>query len=158
MARLRRRWRVVKWAGLVLSLLIGMAGLASLRWTLTYRHARPVRSRLGYGMIDCDVYGGWICELSSGRMAYERRQWAFEPGQLEATRRGTPDYWEPAAPIGGSRVSLPLSIPFLLTAFPTAFLWWRDRRIPPHCCQTCAYDLTGNVSGVCPECGERIER
>jgi hypothetical protein len=25
----------------------------------------------------------------------------------------------------------------------------------PHCPQ-CEYDLTGNVSGVCPECGERI--
>ena len=23
-------------------------------------------------------------------------------------------------------------------------------------CRTCAYDLTGNESGVCPECGERI--
>ena len=25
---------------------------------------------------------------------------------------------------------------------------------PSHC--RCGYDLTGNVSGVCPECGERI--
>lgn len=25
-------------------------------------------------------------------------------------------------------------------------------------CLKCAYDLTGNVSGVCPECGERIQR
>ncbi len=24
-------------------------------------------------------------------------------------------------------------------------------------CLNCAYNLTGNVSGVCPECGERIE-
>ena len=23
-------------------------------------------------------------------------------------------------------------------------------------CRKCGYDLTGNVSGVCPECGERI--
>jgi hypothetical protein len=26
----------------------------------------------------------------------------------------------------------------------------------PGCCGKCGYDLTGNVSGVCPECGERI--
>lgn len=26
---------------------------------------------------------------------------------------------------------------------------------PPHC-RTCGYNLTGNISGVCPECGERI--
>jgi hypothetical protein len=28
-----------------------------------------------------------------------------------------------------------------------------SRRPPPGCCPHCAYDLTGNVSGVCPECG-----
>ena len=41
----------------------------------------------------------------------------------------------------------------------TAFLWWRDRRINPkgHC-QKCGYDLTGNVSGRCPECGTELEQ
>jgi len=29
-------------------------------------------------------------------------------------------------------------------------------RPPDGHCQSCGYDLTGNVSGVCPECGERI--
>ncbi len=48
---------------------------------------------------------------------------------------------------------LPLWMPFLLIAIPTAILFWRDRRIPPGHCQRCGYDLTGNVSGVCPECG-----
>ena len=27
------------------------------------------------------------------------------------------------------------------------------RRIKPGCCAACGYDLTGNISGVCPECG-----
>jgi hypothetical protein len=30
------------------------------------------------------------------------------------------------------------------------------KRIPTSCCQDCGYDLTGNVSGVCPECGTSI--
>jgi hypothetical protein len=30
----------------------------------------------------------------------------------------------------------------------------RDRRRRRGLCVKCAYDLTGNVSGVCPECGE----
>ncbi len=30
------------------------------------------------------------------------------------------------------------------------------RRRSPNHCKTCGYDLTGNVSGVCPERGERI--
>ncbi len=27
---------------------------------------------------------------------------------------------------------------------------------PPGSCQKCGYDLTGNVSGVCPECGTGV--
>lgn len=32
----------------------------------------------------------------------------------------------------------------------------RKREIPTGYCQECGYNLTGNVSGVCPECGEKI--
>lgn len=28
---------------------------------------------------------------------------------------------------------------------------------PEHRCRSCGYDLTGNESGVCPECGQRVE-
>ena len=33
----------------------------------------------------------------------------------------------------------------------------RDLRRELQLCQKCDYDLTGNVSGVCPECGTKIE-
>lgn len=48
--------------------------------------------------------------------------------------------------------------------------WLRDRArhprarhyppsVPPaRRCSSCSYDLTGNESGVCPECGQRIGR
>lgn len=32
------------------------------------------------------------------------------------------------------------------------FLWKQF----PHLCDACGYDLTGNVSGVCPECGQAV--
>ena len=49
---------------------------------------------------------------------------------------------------------LPLWIPFVLVMVPTVFCIWRDRRvIPPGHCKKCRYDLEGNVSGICPECG-----
>jgi hypothetical protein len=53
---------------------------------------------------------------------------------------------------------VPLWLPLLIIAIPTGFLWWRDcrRRSPGHC-QQCGYNLTGNVSGRCPECGDSIE-
>ena len=39
----------------------------------------------------------------------------------------------------------------------TGFLFLIDRqRIPPGHCQSCGYNLTGNVSGRCPECGEPV--
>ncbi len=31
----------------------------------------------------------------------------------------------------------------------------RKRRSPGHC-NRCGYDLTGNVSGTCPECGDKL--
>ena len=44
----------------------------------------------------------------------------------------------------------------VLFALPTAILWYRDRRPPKGHCQNCGYNLTGNVTGICPECGEPI--
>jgi hypothetical protein len=54
---------------------------------------------------------------------------------------------------------LPLWIPLVIVAVPMAILWWRDRRrLPPGHCRQCGYNLTGNVSGVCPECGTPVGR
>ena len=33
-----------------------------------------------------------------------------------------------------------------------------DEERASHRCSNCGYDLTGNVSGICPECGRPIER
>jgi hypothetical protein len=52
---------------------------------------------------------------------------------------------------------MPLWLPFLVLLIPTLLLWQRDHREPrPGFCRACDYDLTGNVSGVCPECGLEI--
>ncbi len=47
--------------------------------------------------------------------------------------------------------------PFLLMS---VFIWVRRRYWPIYedgCCFNCGYDLTGNVSGTCPECGHASE-
>lgn len=51
---------------------------------------------------------------------------------------------------------LPLWAVFAAVSVPTAVLWRLDRRPPRGHCQSCGYDLTGNTSGVCPECGEPL--
>ena len=58
--------------------------------------------------------------------------------------------------------AFPCWFPCTLTVIlPAIWLWRyrRDRRMPtdgmPHCA-TCDYNLTGNVSGICPECGTPI--
>lgn len=49
---------------------------------------------------------------------------------------------------------LPLWIPLLICATPAGLLWLRDsRRIVSGCCARCRYNLHGNESGRCPECG-----
>jgi hypothetical protein len=45
-----------------------------------------------------------------------------------------------------------------IAAIPTALLWWRRRRrYSPGHCRECGYNLTGNTSGRCPECGSPIQ-
>ena len=53
--------------------------------------------------------------------------------------------------------TLPLLYPFAAVAIPTLLVWrfWPKSAKPGHC--GCGYDLTGNTSGVCPECGVEVQ-
>jgi hypothetical protein len=60
------------------------------------------------------------------------------------------------------------AVVLLFAALPAAWLlcWlvreipraMRDRKVAQGLCLSCSYDLTGNVSGVCPECGTAIAK
>ena len=54
---------------------------------------------------------------------------------------------------GATHGTIPSWMLLSMFAIPTAILWWRDRRPKAGFCMVCEYDLTGNVSGTCPECG-----
>jgi hypothetical protein len=50
-------------------------------------------------------------------------------------------------------------IPLTAVAAWTLKGWFAQRRKRPHgTCRTCGYNLTGNVSGVCPECGKAVAK
>lgn len=73
--------------------------------------------------------------------------------RLEMAFRGDSVYW--------SRLIMPCVVTVLLAAacrFAASLRCRWDTRLrhPPGHCQECGYDLTGNESGVCPECGKAI--
>ena len=59
---------------------------------------------------------------------------------------------------GGAYTKLPACVPVMVLALPTWFLarpLHRARHRPRRgLCLSCGYDLAGNMSGRCPECGE----
>lgn len=53
-------------------------------------------------------------------------------------------------------VLIPLWIPLAATLIVIAILHHMGQATKRDQCAKCKYDLTGNLSGVCPECGSRI--
>jgi len=160
MARWRRRWRRPKWAGLVVSLLIVAAWVTSTSWSLQYqyssRHVTPVMVSefwpFGYEGSSFGLTGGCIVAVIDGPLLRPRDELGWHVYQ-------TPDWvrlrqWPPC--IAHDIAIVPVWIPFLLVFLPTALLFWPYARMPRGHCQNCGYNLTGNVSGVCAECGESV--
>lgn len=49
-----------------------------------------------------------------------------------------------------------LWIPLVITFLGSMYVWHCFRLPPSNRCTNCEYDLTGNQSGRCPECGEPV--
>ena len=97
----------------------------------------PLRSNRSE-RIDCGIFELGLCHIIRGYPGGWRNElWQY-------TSIGVP-FW---------------LISLLLGLYPmVAFVrgpYRRYRRRRKGLCLKCAYDLTGNVSGVCPECGEKI--
>jgi hypothetical protein len=69
---------------------------------------------------------------------------ALEPGRNNTTRMS---------------FLLLAGVPLTAVAAWTLKGWFAQRRKPlSGVCRKCGYNLTGNVSGVCPECGEAVAK
>jgi hypothetical protein len=158
MPRLSRKLRVCKWIGTLGCVLIVLGFVVSgwfwFIWTDSVKH---------------DDMGGYYDErslsLAQGSIRYIRaahgnshpgwklardKSWHVLPnGALPISKRST------ARPVAAF-VDVPLWLPLLIVFTPTLLLWHRDRKLRPGHCRKCDYDLTGNTSGRCPECGEPI--
>jgi hypothetical protein len=133
----------VKWAALAICVLVTASWAVSL--------VRYVG--LGWGKYRVSLLAGHLClwelrtrgQVFEGWHVYSDAPWGdFSYGLTWVHRSFIKD--------GGARLFLtPLWLPLLGSAILTAAAWRQDRRAPGYC--RCGYDLTGNVSGRCPECG-----
>ena len=140
MRRRSRLLRFAKWGGGVLCALTLAVYIGSSRWMV----ARYLQSGAGANVENGRLSVFWWNPYRDGIPSY---RWLFGRAQGSFFWR-----FSVVAMPGWYQIYVPLWAPLLALAVPTAFIWWLDRRIPPgHC--PCGYDLTGNVSGKCPECG-----
>lgn len=157
---MRRRFgriRTLKWTGTVACGLLLLAAAAGLRWRwVDVYNDRHRIVRIDRGALTTF----WTHESSGGIIS----RYAIGPNYdswRESFRSYASGSWPALESIGPRAWILvtPLWIPFVLIGVPTALLWRLDRRrAAPGRCRKCNYDLTGNLSGRCPECGTPVER
>lgn len=154
----RRTRRALAFAGLALCLLMLVALLLN-QWWDYYGVTDAVgttiyisRGSLGVTWVEGQ---SWFATGTS-TVAYSNRSpnWSLFPSTTNALWSN----WKiwPALEKNGKfhTGTIPLWILFVLIAVPSAIALWRTRRlaVAGHCTR-CGYNLTGNTTGRCPECG-----
>ena len=139
---IRRLRTFTLWTGTMLSVLIAGAFVVSALRVVVIEMPGGPRLVIGGGgfvflgdLIEfdcCIIYGHGV-----GVVLPHWNSWRFE-------------LWAPA-------FNIPLYAVFAAVAVPTLLVWrfWPKPVKPGHC--RCGYDLTGNESGTCPECGQPFE-
>ncbi len=116
------------------------------------------------------VSGTWASELLLGHQGvhmgagtltieFHREPFEVDWQWLEVVPRGTFHWLVAGYKSTPSYVCLDLPgwVPIVGLAACAATLWRADHRPAEGSCRTCGYNLTGNTTGVCPECGKPIE-
>ena len=116
-----------------------MTGFVFLLWVGSLRYELTFVGRWGY------VFASEGCYMAG----FDETPSKFT--DISATKHDFPArFWFHGSTSTGHRT--PLWLPLAAIAIPMLLLC-RSSRWPIGRCQKCGYDLTGNVSGVCPECG-----
>ncbi len=141
-----RRLTVIRWTGVSISVLLGGAWWVSSenRFTYSTRHHTYSANR-------------WVWELEAGRIKatckYRGTNVSVRPSPPLPTKMA----WWPDVEFefSGSHIYMPIWM-LLLPLAAMTFLLWRYNPRSTGQCVSCGYDLTGNVSGTCPECGTEV--
>lgn len=106
-----------------------------------------------------DVYSLLLTRMFPKRTVYwsslnEQHRWLPEIGRKSAM---WPAYDGPQLPYTSTSLVLPLWLPAVLLSAAAGLFAYRSRtRLQAGCCRRCSYNLTGNTSGICPECGTPV--
>ena len=139
----RRHNRIARWTfriGTAASTRIVAAWVISIWWDFAYVLGK---SRIGVGVEDNVAFVDWgFSSPTTGGLIRRNNRPRFWPGLVLST----------------GKASIPLWALLLISTVPTLLAWRKLRReYPPGHCEKCGYDLTGNVTGRCSECGESVE-
>ncbi|HDZ21569.1 hypothetical protein LCGC14_0908540 [marine sediment metagenome] len=104
------------------------------------------------------LLGILVCAVPLARSAYFQRQLARlfaqdGPAEQQMARLFAMFTGGALGPVTIVDFDWPYYVAAVLLALIAARFWWLYRPIPLDHCQVCRYDLTGNVTGRCPECG-----
>lgn len=145
MQAITRKRRFFKWTGLVACVVLVGLMAVSREWIFGWQghtwNANFCWSAFAVGYddsADTPVALGWF---ASRDLKPDSILWFL-------VHAGSNDAW----------ILILLWFPLTVIGVPTLLAWRRDRRVPPGHCRKCRYDLTGNESGVCPECGTAVKK
>lgn len=146
----RGRVLICKWELLYDEDLVGMPPERYDRWS--YVDTAPINkfAWLKFQSVSTE-YGGALAARLAGRNKHV-------PDDAQAQDIGWVEY--EVVTVGFTAIAFPLAAAVLLVgAYPLIALLQRlfGHRIPVGHCRNCGYDLTANVTGVCPECGAPAE-
>ncbi len=138
-----RNCRIAKWIGVMVCVVLvagwGVSSKRRIHYTQSISTVELNRGVLAFLMTDFTPWG--VQGLHTHSIQGNKfPQWPW-------VARYQYGVWEASSPIW---------VLLVAAALPAAFLFWRDSRYPPGHCQRCGYDLTGNVTGVCSECGRAV--
>ena len=94
---------------------------------------------------------GWIA-VSRGSIAQANDNSIYAIAFMDRSEFPSLTQWNSWIWVVDLRV-VPLYSVFLVVAIATLLVWRFAPKCPPGHCKKCGYDLTGNTSGRCPECG-----
>lgn len=114
-----------------------------------------VRDRLGN--VTSKIVAAVICVATLFAMPFliELIDAIFSPGSLDDFMRETLHFSETMCDITSLFVPMLISYATARVSYP--LIRWKTCYEDAGLCLNCGYDLTGNVSGICPECGTAIQ-